>query len=282
MLPAITSSTLAAQRRLSFYIAVNLASVLAPGIVIVIAIVLLIGSSKHPSSPLFLFTYFKNYTGISALLSSIIVVAVGYVIGYISRELAFKFLQQLEKVPDVRDRLNEGVDARLKQYFSQSLVDDCFQAHRALRELPAAADTESTQVRETPAADAGAARANPHAGGGHAENISYRNFTYAKLWIRNYAPGFSIDSIEAEINILASGLIPTLLGSVDIIVIAHAAWYAILAGVLFIGLTWSVLLNSILRLRRTERWEAVRNLVMDYAMREASNKVPPIPEGQSE
>lgn len=268
MLPAITSSTLAAQRRLSFYIAVNLASVLAPGIVIVIAIVLLIGSSKHPPSPLFLFTYFKNYAGISALLSSIIVVAVGYVIGYVSRELAFKFLQQLEKIPYARDRLNEGVDARLKEYFSQSLVDDCFQAHRALGETPAA-DAESTRV-------------NPHAGGGHAENISYRNFTYAKLWIRNYAPGFSIDSIEAEINILASGLIPTLLGSADIIAIAQAKWYAILAGIVFIGLTWSVLLNSIVRLRRTERWEAVRNLVMDYAMREASNKVPPISEGQSE
>ena len=73
MLPAaVISSSQAAQRRLSFYIAVNLASVLAPGIVIVVAAVFLIESAKGPPSPLLLLTHFKNYTGASAFLVSLV------------------------------------------------------------------------------------------------------------------------------------------------------------------------------------------------------------------
>jgi hypothetical protein len=259
---SIMSSALAAQRRLSFYITVNLASVLAPGIVIVFAIIILIGSIRHPSSPLTFLTYFKNYTGASTLLASILVVAAGYVFGYVSRELAFKFLQQFERLPWIRTKWQEDVNTRLQRYFSQDLINDCRQAHRALGEI-SASESEAT----------GAAFS---AGGGHSDDIGYRDFTYAKLWIRNYAAGFSVDSVEAEINILASGLIPTLLAAAGIVVITRAAWPGVIAGVIFLGLTWSVILDSLLRLRHTERWEALRNLVMDYAMREASNKIPPI------
>lgn len=206
------------------------------------------------------------------MLASIIVVAAGYVFGYVSRELAFKFLRQFEKLPRIRARLNEDVYARLQRNFSQNLIDDCFQAHRVLRETPES-EVESTKVTAS-------------AGGGHSETLSYRDFVYAKLWIRNYAAaGFSIDSTEAEINILASGLIPTLLSAVDIIGVTKFTGTGIIAGVAFLCLTWSVLLGSLSRLRHTERWEAVRNLVLDYSMREALNKIPPIqeiPESQAE
>lgn len=259
---SIMSSALAAQRRLSFYITVNLASVLAPGIVIIFAIIILIGSIRHPSSPFTFLTYFKNYTTASTLLASIVVVAAGYVFGYVSRELAFKFLQQFERLSWIRTRRPVDVNARLRRYFSQDLIDECRQVHRALGEI-SASESES----------AGAAF---RAGGGHSDDISYRDFTYAKLWIRNYAAGFSVDSVEAEINILASGLMPTLLAAADIIVITRAAWPGVIAGVVFLCLTWSVILDSLLRLRHTERWEALRNLVMDYAMREASNKIPSV------
>ncbi len=153
------------------------------------------------------------------------------------------------------------MNVRLRNYFSQGLIDDCRQAHRVLDDMPEGG--------------AGSAKIGSSAGGGHSDTISYRDFVYAKLWIRNYAAGFSIDSLEAEINILVSGLIPTLLSAAVIIAAAKAAWLSIIAAAIFLCLTWSVLLDSIFRLRHTERWEALRNLIMDYAMREASNKIPP-------
>src|SRR6266436_4679361 len=115
---AILSSTQAAQRRLSFYIAVNLASVLAPGIVIVISVVLLVDSIRHPSSSFLFLAQLKNYTGPSVFLFALAVTAAGYVFGYVSRELAFKLLTQLEKVTGARAKLQENLTPRLRDYFS--------------------------------------------------------------------------------------------------------------------------------------------------------------------
>jgi hypothetical protein len=267
MIPAvITSSTQAAQRRLSFYIALNLASVLAPGIVIVIAATFLIEPVSGPSSPLVSLTHLKNYSGAAAFVVSIALVAAGYVFGYVSRELAFKLLRQFEKIPRIQARVSEGVNARLRSYFTPGLINDCLQVHRVLSEMPEGST--------------GPARIGGAMGGGHSDSVSYKDFTYAKLWIRNYAAGFSIDSVEAEINILVSGLIPTLLSAAAIIAASKATWPSIVGAVIFLGLTWSVLLDSIFRLRHTEKWEAVRNLIMDYAMREASNKLSPGPEAE--
>lgn len=263
MIPLI-SSIQVAQRRLSFYIAVNAASVLAPGVVIVIEAILLFEHFQHPGSQLASLSHLKSYSGASVVLITLVFAAAGYVFGYVGRELAFRLLEQIERTPHFRKKLQQDVNARLQDYFSHALLNDCFEAHRIL-----------SRIRSTPIESA---RLTEKAGGGHQETSDYRAFTYAKLWIRNYAPGLSIDSVEAEINILVSGLLPTLLAAIYVIVISGInALATILASVILV-LAWSVLLDSIERLRRTERWEALRNLVMDYAMREAATKYPLIQE----
>lgn len=270
MIP-IVSSIQVAQRRFSFYIAVNAASVLAPGVVIVIEAILLFEHFQHPASQIASLSHLKEYSGASVVLITLGFAAAGYVFGYVARELAFKFLQQFERIPHFRKRLQEDVHVRLQDYFSRALINECFEAHRILNRI------HSASIK--------AARVSDGAGGGHRETSDYRGFTYAKLWIRNYAPGLSIDSVEAEINILVSGLIPTLLAAIDIIVISGTKVLTIILAGSILALAWSVLLDSIERLRRTERWEALRNLVMDYAMREAISKYPltqELPDNQEE
>jgi hypothetical protein len=259
MIPII-SSIQVAQRRFSFYIAVNAASVLAPGVVIIIEAILMFEHSRLSSPQLASLFHLKHYSSAAVVLITLVIAAAGYVFGYVARELAFKFLQQVERIPHFRQRLQEDVQARLQDYFSNALINECFDAHRILSRF------HSVSIES--------ARATDRAGGGHRETIDYRAFTYAKLWIRNYAPGLSIDSIEAEINILVSGLIPTLLAAADVIVLNGAKLLAIILAGGFLALAWSVLLDSIERLRCTERWEGLRNLVMDYAMREAAAKYP--------
>jgi hypothetical protein len=132
VLAPIISATQVTQRRLSFYIAMSLASVLAPGIVVVIASILLIEWIKRPTSPLLFFAQFKGYAGASVLLITLAFTAAGYVFGYISRELAFKGLGQLEKISRVRERVEGDVNKRLETYFPQELIKRCRQAHVGL------------------------------------------------------------------------------------------------------------------------------------------------------
>jgi hypothetical protein len=259
-LSTIIGSAQVAERRFSFYVTLQLASVLAPGIVIAAEVVFLVGWIQRPSKPPLLLSYLKGFTGTAGLLVVLMVVAAGYVTGYITRELAFKLLRQFEKLPAVGRRLEEDLDAYLQEYFPESLIIECLQAHQALSTLGQS--------------DPKSARNKRSIGGGHFEVSDYEKFVYAKLWIRNYASGFSIDGVEAEINILASALIPSLLAAADIIAGAGSIWWAISVAVVLVGLTWSVLLDSLIRLRKTEKLEAVRNLVMDYAMRVAADGYP--------
>ena len=258
----IISGISSRERRTSFYLNRELTSVLAPGIVAVMELSYLFARLRSSSATSHLLSPFARIGGTAGLLLILVAVSLGYVTGYVSRELAFMCLGQLEKIRSIREDLETDTNRRLHKYFSDELIIKVFRIHPCMR-----LDQRDTLPQE-PAADL------ELAGGGNVENTEYENFTYAKLWIRNYAPEFSIDSTELEINITAGALLPTLLLSADITVSFSEIWWAVVLVALALASIWYILVKSLLRLRRTERWEAIRNLILDYAMRCASQDYP--------
>lgn len=257
----IISGVSSRERRTSFYLNRELTSVLAPGIVAVMELSYLVARLRSSSSTTHLLSPFTRIGSTAGLLLILVAVSLGYITGYVSRELAFMSLGQLEKLRSIREELETDTNRRLHKYFSDELIAKVFRIHPCMRlDKSGGSLQEPTQLEL--------------AGGGNVENTEYENFTYAKLWIRNYAPEFSIDSTELEINITAGALVPTLLLSADIIVSFSGIWWAIVLVALALASMLYVLVKSLLRLRRTERWEAVRNLILDYAMRCAAQDYP--------
>jgi hypothetical protein len=196
-------------------------------------------------------------------------VAAGYVAGYVLRELAFKVLAQFERLPKLQERLQVDAYKRVEAHFPPELILDCFRAHPLLNAAYDQYRARKAEGGEAKPPQIDSRGRGPRAGGGHVEGIDYESFVYAKLWIRNYAPGFTIDSIEAEINILVSGLAPGILAGIAILATAHVAGWSICVGAITTIVIWYVLLSSAIRLRRSEKSEAIRNVVLDYAMRVA-------------
>jgi hypothetical protein len=265
----LIGSTKAGERGFSFFVNRELTSVLAPGVFVVSELtyfILRLSSSSSASSSIL--DYFKRLSGTAGLLILLLVSATGYVVGYVLRELAFRLLGELEKVPAIRRELTTDTAKRLVKYFDGSLLAECFKAHPYLR------------AKLQPAENIGEATHYRTAGGANVETRDYESFVYAKLWIRNFSAGFNIDSIELEINMLAAALAPSLLLALDILASVRFTWWAVLLTVIALALVWWVLLDSLFRLRRTERWEAVRNLIMDFAMRSAVAGYPPLAEAE--
>lgn len=297
---SIVSSTQAVGRRFTFYVTVQVVSVLAPGIVDIIGIIFLVGFFRNQVSSNSAQTLAKEFSGAAAIFASFVLLAVGFVGGYIFRELGFQLLGRIERLRYFRDRVRTGSYDYVADHFPPELIKKCFDLHPLLagayqvyRELTATSESEKSSPEGTTAPEGtttGAVSSSEEngsntpqvaqvvrqwkAGGGHVDDIAYAGFIYAKLWIRNYTPGFSIDNIEAEINILASGLAPTLLMGLIIVASSHAAWWSIIISIFFVIITWSMLLSSALRLRRAEKMEAIRNLVLDYSMRQAAEGYP--------
>jgi hypothetical protein len=260
---SLIGSAKVGERGFSFYVNRELTSVLAPGVFIVAELAYLVLRLSSVSSASRSLDYFKSLSGTVGLLFLLIEAAVGYVVGYIVRELAFRLLGEFEKIPGVKQKLTTDTRKRLFQYFDEHLVAKCFEAHPFLQ----------TKLQTADLADEAAAERRT-AGGANVETRDYESFVYAKLWIRNFCSGFNIDQIELEINMLAAALTPSLLLAVDILVSVSITWWVVVLIVILLGVAWWILLNSLFRLRRTERWEAVRNLIMDYAMRSAATGYP--------
>jgi hypothetical protein len=249
----------AVRGRLAFYVGVQIASVLAPGVVVIAESWFVVTRVEHSKVS----TQLRETSGPYGLLLLLVVLSGGYVIGYVSRELAFKGVGQVERIPRFRTRLNMEPGRRLGIHATDSLIQECMDVHPYLGDLRSATGTDGGQSP----ADRVSARTG---GGSHADDHQFANFNYAKAWLRRHAPESGLDSMEAEINILASTLVPTLLAAAAIVPALHFHWWAyLLAPILFI-FTSALILDSLLRLRRSERFEAIRNLLMDHAMRRAA------------
>jgi hypothetical protein len=261
---SLIGSTKAGERGFSFFVNRELTSVLAPGVFVVAEIAYLMLRLSSPSSAAGALHYFKGISGTAGLLIVLIFSATGYVAGYVLRELAFRLLGWLEKVPLIRRELTTDTAARLDKHFDKSLLGECLKVHPYLQAKLRTTDPSSENAHYQ------------RAGGANVETRDYDSFVYAKLWIRNFSAGLNIDSIELEINMLAAALAPSALLAVDILVSVRLTWWNAPLTIMALTLVWWVLLDSLFRLRSAERWEAVRNLVMDYAMRTAAVGYPQI------
>jgi hypothetical protein len=176
---SIVGSTQSIGRRFSFYIAVQVASVLAPGVVVIVGIFFLVELFQRRQSNQAIQSLLRNFSGASGLLVSLFVLAAGYVAGYVIRQLAFKLLAELERIPKFRDRLQIDAYRRVERFFPVQLIDACFEAHpflfEARKEISGDDDALQNDNRGTPNVNVDPKNQIDKAGGGHIENVNYKS-----------------------------------------------------------------------------------------------------------
>jgi hypothetical protein len=265
--------------RFSFYLTLQVATVLAPGLVIGSELALLIFRAQKgkTNTELHVLAHaISSLRGAGLFFAVVVAVASCYVVGYICREAAFKLLGGLERISgkytsvgvseeevpvidtrQVRAFSDQPFITRIRALAGDQVTDACIELHPILRVL----DLASTSDQVT--------RRMRRVGGAHVHNMELEAFAYCKIWLRRYAPELGIDQIEAEINILVAVVIPVLLAApVAIVWSGHPLVSAVIGvpAVLAIGLA---MFRNAARQRKTERWEAFRNLVEDHMMRTA-------------
>ncbi|MWA01075.1 hypothetical protein F8568_011935 [Actinomadura sp. LD22] len=254
---SILGAAKVAQGRFSFYVSLQLTSVLAPGVCVVAEVAFFASRTADAK----IVKNLGHSTVLVSLIVALAVIAIGYVVGYVCRELGFKVVSLLERLPPFR--LRDDSATALAQLVGPVRYGEFLETHPYL----AALEEEDRRLGE-----------RRWIGGYHRDSLTYERFVYAKAWLKNHAAGFSVDSTESEINILTATLVPIGFGAVDLTVVtAPQAWLIVLAALLAVVL-WAVVLSSVLRLRRSERWESLRNLLLDHSMRRAIAEYAPPPE----
>lgn len=266
-LTAVTAGRAAAGRRFAFYVSVQLTSVVVPGLVAVTCLTALMLHSRHPGGigPALSGTV-RTLRGPAMVLVDVSWLASAYVVGYVGRELAFRLLGVAERLSP-RHRVSLGALHRgLEAVYGRAAVDRCLRTHPLLGRLLDTADGTSprSQIMRQP-------------GGALRTGNVYEAFLYAKLWLREHNPGLAPDATEAEINILVSTLLPLALGTWSLIALASPGITAAVATVFVAAGVCAVTFAQVLRLRRTECWEALRNLLEDHEMRLAATRLPGSP-----
>lgn len=275
--------------RLSFYIGLQISSVLVPGIVVVSGLALIAArlASQSGSSVLTGADTLSNLQGPALILILTIGVSVGYIVGWISRELGFWIVGQVEgrewirtatssldaDAADSAEPANDDTDAfadldwaerlstrdRLSAVVAAEVLHDCADRHPILGYLEQPSSVISV---------AGVRRAGRH-WNSFISHLEYESFVYCKLWLRAYAPQLSVDRIEADINVLAASLVPVSLFAANTVAWSTRPLVATIAVIpIFIAIT-ALIVRRIVRNRKDERWEAVRNVVHDHMMRSA-------------
>lgn len=260
MLSAITGK---GSSRFAFYLTLQLASVLAPGIVTGTEVVFLAlagqGAGKAHANLASFLRALSALRGPTMVFAFILGVAACYVIGYVCRELAFRFLGLAERT--LRRTPSEPALTTIARIVGEETVAGCAEFHPVVGALTRAAS----------AADQALDVKGPvRVGGAHRWDVDFEVRAYATLWLRRFSPTLAVDQTEAEINILVSSLMPLMLA-----VPATAAWsgspgLALVIGLPLAAFTCFILLTSTSRLRETEHWEGIRNLFSDHSMRIAA------------
>lgn len=242
--------------RISLYFAVQLASVLLPGAVVLMeTAVLLTGLIRgHDHAISSLFELLARVGGIGGFVVAIVAIAAAYVIGYLCRSAAFAVLGAVER----RTRPPASREDQLRLLIGDDQFADLVRIHPVLR-------SEAPKVTDT----------RLGAGGGHRDGSLHDTQTYCKLWLRRRAPELAIDSIEAEINILLGTVFPVLLLAVDAVALSGTPLALRILALPLGLLVCAAVLRSVLRLRAAERWEAIRNLAFDFLMHRAATTLQP-------
>jgi hypothetical protein len=130
-----------------------------------------------------------------------------FVVGYLSRELAFWITGRVEIFAQWCAGKRPGQAAsnwsRVRYLLGSESTAAFAELHPMLEHLDA---------------DGAARPAVPlTSGGGHQADASLEVFNYGKLWLRSHADSLNIDFIEIEINVLASTLVPVMLFAADLL-----------------------------------------------------------------
>lgn len=263
-LTAVTAGRAAAGRRFAFYLAVQLTSVLVPGLVAVTCSGLLLLRARHPDH---LGRSVENVTrtlhGPVMILVDVTWLAAAYVLGYVGRELAFRLLAAAELAAPRRRATAGALRAELEAVYGVAALRRCLDAHPLLDHLLNAAGRTATPA-ESMRQPGGALRAGN----------AYEAFNYAKSWLRTHSPQLAPDANEAEINVLLSTLLPLALGTWTVVALAPLGLPLAAAIVLAAAAAAALTFAQVLRLRRIESWEALRNLLEDHEMRLAAGRLP--------
>ncbi|MGW4561549.1 hypothetical protein ACWEN3_03770 [Streptomyces sp. NPDC004561] len=263
-LTAISAGRAAAGRRFAFYLSVQLTSVLVPGLVAVTCLTALLLHARHPQHlGRAVESAVRTLHGPAMILVDVSWLAAAYVIGYVGRELAFRVLGIAERLSRRRRAALGALRTELEAVYGAPALRRCLSTHPLLGHLLNAAGhnaTPSQNMRQP--------------GGALRVGNAYEAFNYAKSWLRTHSPGLAPDAIEAEINVLLSTLMPIVLGAWTLIVLAPLGITVAMATALVAGAVTALTFAQLLRLRRIECWEALRNLVEDHEMRLAADRLP--------
>jgi hypothetical protein len=220
--------------------------------------------ARHPGTDLgFLVDALSGIRGAGVVLFAAVGVSGAFVLGYLSRELAFAVIGRLEGLSRWwaarRDRREDPAWERVRSLVGPGAAADLVELHPVLELLTG--DRKPLEAGHS------------GAGGGHRADATFEVLAYSKLWLRGRSSAFRLDFLELEINVLAGLLVPVVLFALDLLVIGDEA-LAIRIAALPVGLlVCGAVLRSIRRLRRTERWEALRNLAFEAAVRRAETKL---------
>ncbi|MEU2305519.1 hypothetical protein [Streptomyces misionensis] len=266
-LTAVTAGRAAAGRRFAFYLSVQLTSVLTPGLVAVTCLTALL---LHLRDPQHLGRAVENAVrtvhGPAMLLVDVSWLAAAYVLGYVGRELAFRVLGVAEWLSRRHRAALGALRTDLEAVYGTPALRRCLRAHPLLGHLLNSAGhaaTPSQNMRQP--------------GGALRAGNAYEAFNYAKSWLRTHSPGLAPDANEAEINVLLSTLLPLVLGTWTLIALAPLGVAVATAVAVAAGAVTALTFAQVLRLRRIECWEALRNLLEDHEMRLAADRLPTAP-----
>lgn len=255
-----------APSRMSFYTVLYLTSVLLPGAVLLTEF-LVLGvhiASRGQSGIAFTLDMLAKVKGAGTVVLVLVAVAASFVIGYLARGVGFKLTAFLERLKrhDVAPVLPASW-SRIRHSFGDDFTERLAELHPILRHL----DPDKPRLNHI---------VDPSlpAGGGHRAGDSLNLFAYSKLWLRGRAPALSVDIIETEINILVSTIAPVLLLALDATVLSGTPVVIKIVALPVAVLVSLWILTAVLRLRKIEQGEALRNLAFDFAMHEAEAKYP--------
>jgi hypothetical protein len=262
----------------AFYLVKDLLSVLVPGTVVLAELWYLLVVNGGITGSRSLMNTVVGFSTLQSILVSLFALAASYVVGFLSREVAFLALGLSRVSGSTAQMLDQlgalvqtkpAADAELGDDRDAGLMSSIQEAHPILT----AGANEPRASR-----DARGTREGSLLFGGHAHSrgdaVDYAIFTYCKLWLRTQAPRLSVDHVEIEINILAASLVPTAL--VGVIMLAGPGDAGIplrvaIGGVVILALLMST--RSAVKLRQRERFEALRNLCFDYMMRTSAQRL---------
>ncbi|WP_147431645.1 hypothetical protein [Terracoccus luteus] len=230
-------------RRIAFYFLVTVASVIAPGTIIIGCLIVVTGQQ----API---TALAAATGSQAGESRFFVILAGlssaYLVGYVARYIGFVAFRWLTSRGGSQSTIGEFREEIVERLGSTTLQTTTG-VHPHLRESLEVLDDRTPLIHDT-LNDA---------------------FVYSKLWLRRYAPVLNIDSMEFEINVLAACYVPTMCFA-GAVMVQDVGLVGRLAVVVIFAMIVGVITHNLRDLRVAERKEAYRNIILDVAMRSAA------------